>query len=68
MQKKSFKVAALAALTGTVCGLGFGCLGNGIWGRILWDTALDIGQEFVLDNDSIFDLFEDGEPTATDGG
>ncbi len=56
------KSAALAALTGVT--LFIGCLGNIGWKRLLWDTALYAGTEFVLDNDGVFDLFEDGDPTA----
>lgn len=63
MQKKSFKVAALAALAGTVCG--FGCLGDGFLGFILREAAINSALEFVLDNDSVFDLFEGGATGVT---
>lgn len=61
MLNRMKKGAAVAALAGTML-YGGGCLGGGDswWGRILWDTAIYAGQEFVLDNDAVFDLFEDG--------
>lgn len=64
MLNRMKKGAAVAALAGTML-LGGGCLGFGggggnWWGRLLWDTAIYAGQEFVLDNDNVFDLFEDG--------
>lgn len=62
MQKKSFKVAALAALAGTVCG--FGCLGDGFLGFFLREAAISSALDFVLDNDAVFDLFQDGATAA----
>ena len=60
------KVAALAALVGTVFQFG-GCLG-GNWQRILWTAAISQGAEWVLDNDGVFDLFDDGDrDTDADG-
>ncbi len=58
------KRAALAALVGgTVFG---GCLNmGGWWGRAMLDAAMYTGLEYVTDQDGVFDLFEDGEPTAT---
>jgi len=56
------KGAALAALSGSLFGFG-GCLDLN-WQQLLWDTALYAGQEFVLDNDGVFDLFEDGNVAA----
>jgi hypothetical protein len=60
MRKKTMKSAAIAALAGTL--LGGGCFGfaNSWWGRILWDGALDIAWDYVLDNDAVYDLVEDG--------
>ncbi|RJP34808.1 MAG: hypothetical protein C4547_10395 [Phycisphaerales bacterium] len=57
MGKKSFKNAALALLCGGML-LGSGCLGN--WQQWLIAGALQQGFEFLLDNDSVFDLWEDG--------
>jgi len=63
MRKKTLKAAAAATLAGMLFQFG-GCLGGGgQWGRFLWDGALYAGWEFLLDNDGLFDLFEDGEPT-----
>ncbi len=60
MRKKTLKCAALAALAGTVLGFG-GCLGgDSWWGRIVWDGVLDTAWDYVLDNDAIYDLVEDG--------
>ena len=60
MRKRTMKGAALAALAGTILGFG-GCLGMDTWwGRILWDGALNVGWNYVLDNDAVYDLFEDG--------
>ena len=62
MKNSKIKTLAVATLAGTV--LGGGCLGIGNWQRILLDTALYAGTEFLLDNDGVFDLFEDGNVTA----
>ncbi len=61
MLNRMKKGAAVAALAGTML-FGSGCLGFGDswWGRLLWDTVQYAGTEFVLDNDAVFDLFEDG--------
>ena len=58
MRKKSLKAAALAAVTGAV--LGCGCLNlDSWWGKIVWDGVLDVGWDYVLDNDGVYDLVED---------
>ena len=59
MRKKTLKGAALAALAGTILGFG-GCLGGGMWGKVVWDGVLDVAWDYVLDNDAIYDLVEDG--------
>jgi hypothetical protein len=60
MGKKAMKGAAIAALLGSVFGWwGCGGSGGGWWGRILGDTVLYLGQEFVLDNNGVVDLFTD---------
>ena len=61
MRKKTLKGAALAALAGAFLA-GGGCLGFGDtwWGRMAWDGLLDIGWDYVLDNDAVYDLTEDG--------
>lgn len=60
MRKKTMKVAALLACAGTVFQFG-GCLGN------ILPSALTYGVlEFALDNDGIFDLFEDGNVAAAE--
>jgi len=40
--------------------LAFGCFLNLNYRQLLWGTALYAAQEYVLDNDAVFDLFEDG--------
>jgi hypothetical protein len=62
MRKRTLKGAALAALLGSLLGFG-GCLDTW-WGRIVVDTALYAGQEYLFDNDAVFDLFEDGAGVA----
>ena len=57
--RKMKKTALLAALSGAT--LFGGCLGGWNWQRILWDTAIYAGTEFLLDNDGVFDLFESGD-------
>lgn len=57
------KKIALAALAGGTV-IGGGCLGGLPWQQILWGSAISIATDFATDNDAIFDLFEDGEPTA----
>ncbi|MGB2985238.1 MAG: hypothetical protein WBE26_05090 [Phycisphaerae bacterium] len=64
MRKKTLKGAALAAMAGTMLQFG-GCLGDSWWGRILWDGVIYAGYEYVLDNDGVFDLFEDGDVVVT---
>ena len=63
---RKMKRATLAALCGAMV-FGGGCLGFGDtwWGRLFWDAAVFTGLEFVTDQDSVFDLFEDGDPAAT---
>ena len=54
------KRTVLAFLAGATM-LSGGCLD---WQRILLDTAIYAGTEFLLDNDGVFDLFPDGDTTA----
>ena len=38
-----------------------GCLwGGGWWDDIFYDLAIYSADEFLLDNDAVFDLWEDG--------
>jgi hypothetical protein len=61
MRSKRMKPVALVVLCGMVFGGCCGCLGlDSWWGRIIWDGALDQGWDWVLDNDAVYDLFEDG--------
>ncbi len=59
------KNAKKLALIGLASGVMFqwGCLGVS-WRQVLWTTALNQVGEFLLDNDGIFDLFEDGNVVA----
>ena len=64
MTNKKVKCVMAAALAGTM--LGGGCLGNLPWQSMFTAAAISVGTEFFLDNDSVFDLFEDGDPTAAE--
>lgn len=59
---KKTKKAALVALAGTMMAFG-GCIG-GWWQAAIAGLPGTIIAEFLLDNDSIFDLFEDGGTAA----
>ncbi|MCO6437681.1 MAG: hypothetical protein J5J06_11380 [Phycisphaerae bacterium] len=61
--KSMKKACALTLLTGTL--FAGGCLG-GILNpqQLLYGAALYAINEFVLDNDAVFDLFEDGNVAA----
>ena len=63
MGKKMLKYGALAATGGLILQFG-GCLG-GNWQTLAWGSALYAGLEFVTDNDSVFDLFQDDFGTGT---
>lgn len=66
LQMRKIKKGMLAAMVGSALFFG-GCLSlDGIWGTVLWGSAISVATDFALDNDAVFDLFEDGEPTATD--
>ena len=56
MRKNTLKAAALAVVAGTMLQFG-GCLNLNQWLRA---AAFEVAFEYVLDNDGIFDLFEDG--------
>jgi len=58
---KMMKTTAIVALGGTMF---LGCF-NTWWGRLLLDAGLAAAYEFVWDNDSVFDLFQDDFGTAT---
>ena len=61
MRRTILRNAALATLAGCLLQFG-GCLSwaDSWWGRVVVDTALYAGQEYLFDNDAVFDLFEDG--------
>lgn len=65
MRNKKMTGAALAAMSGGMI-LAGGCLGSIPWQQIIWGTALYAADEFLLDNDGVFDLFEDGNVTAAE--
>lgn len=60
MRKKT-KSVALSVLAGSMMLGIFGCLDFGFLNFRQIGTGLAV--EFLTDNDAIFDLFEDGEPT-----
>lgn len=59
MKKKTMRSAAVAALLGTAV-IFNGCLGTDFFKRTLEATVTYGALEFLLDNDAVFDLFEDG--------
>ncbi len=68
MKITKFKTLAISVLAGGMV-LGGGCLNLGGWfnpQRLLQNAVGYAVNEFVLDNDAVFDLFEDGNvPTTT---
>ena len=61
MKTRKVKAIALATMAGGTM-LGSGCLwGNDTWwGKLIWDGVIYAGYEYVLDNDGVWDLWEDG--------
>ncbi len=57
MGRKLMMGAAVVASGGML--LGGGCFGNKFWKKLAWEGATFTAFEFVLDNDAIFDLFQD---------
>lgn len=57
-KKTVVKSAALALLIGSAFQFG-GCLGGKFWRTTFWDTVGHTTLEYILDNDAVFDLFED---------
>lgn len=63
MKSKTVKSFVMVALTGTLLQFG-GCLGT--WFNAAWQGIPGtILVEFLLDNDSVLDLFEDGGTTTS---
>lgn len=62
--KNAKKLTLVALASGMM--FQFGCLGLN-WGQLLWTTAVGTAIEFVLDNDGVVDLFEDGNAAAVAG-
>ncbi len=58
MAKKSLKVALLVAVCGSMTGFG-GCLNADLLRDVALAGLTQTGFEFILDNDSVFDLFQD---------
>lgn len=64
--KRNSKALALILSAGAMLPA-WGCLGGGWnWRQILWTGVLTTGFEYVLDNDGVFDLFEDGNVAAAE--
>ncbi len=61
MLKNAKKLSLVALASGAL--FQFGCLGLN-WTQLLWSTAVTSAIEFVLDNDAVVDLFEDGNVAA----
>ncbi len=65
MRKNTLKVAMVGLLAGTV--FQFGCLNiGGLWKSFITAAPIYALMEFVLDNDGVFDLFEDGNVAAAE--
>ena len=64
MGKKMLKSSVIVATSGAMLG-GFGCLSDSWWGVVLQDGFMDTAWDFLLDNDSVFDLFQDDFGTGT---
>ena len=62
MMGKMTKVLCMVAV-GAVA-LNWGGCGIGSWQKIAQDAALSTAWEFLLDNDAVFDLFQDDFGTA----
>jgi len=65
MGNKVKKGVMTLAVTGGAMYLGLGCLGLNT-STILTGAALYTGMSYLLDNDGVFDLFEDGDVVAAD--
>ena len=66
MTDRTARILRLAAVGGTVMAFG-GCLGGGNWWqRVATDAAVNIGYEFLLDNDAVFDLLQDDFGTGSE--
>lgn len=63
MRKNMLKVGVITLLAGTV--FQFGCLG-GIARNFIQAAPIYGLMSFVLDNDGVFDLFEDGNVAAAE--
>lgn len=59
--RKSMKLKMFALVAGTVC-LPF--IGGGCLGRLFQAAITNTAVEYLLDNDGVFDLFEDGNVAA----
>ncbi len=62
MKSWKTKVCVLAVMSGTIFQFG-GCFG-GIARGLVAAIPVNLGLEFLTDNDAIFDLFEDGTVAA----
>ncbi|MHC5112788.1 MAG: hypothetical protein ACYTHJ_23280 [Planctomycetota bacterium] len=47
------------AVVGATASMG-GCIAGGWWWDFLWNAAINVGTDFVTDNDAVFDIWEDG--------
>ena len=59
--RKSTTLKLFALVAGTVC-LPF--IGGGCLGRLFSSALTNTAVEYLLDNDAVFDLFEDGNVAA----
>ena len=67
MTKRTLKVGLLVAVCGSMLGGWGGCLGgDSWWGYLIRDGAMDVAWDFVMDNDAVFDLFQDDFGTGAE--
>ena len=60
---RKMKLAVVSLLGSAFLGGCLGGWGGGWWDDLFYDMAVYAGQEFLLDNDAVFDLWEDGNVT-----
>jgi len=60
MSKKTMKGAALVATAGMMLGW-LGCLDGGFMKQAMYGVGIYVAGEYLLDNDTLFDLVESGD-------
>ncbi len=60
MKRKTMKGAALVATAGLMLGW-LGCLDGGLMKQAIYGIGIYAAGEYLLDNDTLFDLVESGD-------